>query len=99
MTSLVVCGSFQFVNYFYFYVNKEKVYIKEFFKLLPSYNGKYSSIQLLLEETLRPFSNLTISKERQYLEDLILISSKFGLLITRYKESRYSERLDLFSVY
>ena len=76
MTSLVVCGSFQFVNYFYFYVNREKVYIEEFLKLLLSCDREDSSIQLLLEEAFRPFSNLTIPKEEQYLEDLILISSK-----------------------
>jgi len=76
MASLVVCGLFQLVDCFCFCVDKEKVYVEEFLKLLPSYDGEDSGIQLLPEEALRPLSSLTTPKEGQHPQNLILISSK-----------------------
>jgi len=76
MTSLVVCSLFQFVDCFCFCVDKEKVYVEEFLKLLPSHDGEDSGVQLLPEEALRPLGSLTTSKEGQHSKNLILIPSE-----------------------
>ena len=50
LDTLVVCSSFQFVDFFYFCIDKKKIYVKEFFKLWLSYNRKNSNVWLLSEE-------------------------------------------------
>ena len=45
-TCLIIYSLFQFVNYFYFCINREKVCAEEFLILLPSYNREDSNVQL-----------------------------------------------------